>query len=214
VIHDPDVLPGEAPGGTFSFEASSGAAGEKPQAEPRAPAIDSAPRPPVTLGPFSVEYLGKRLANRVLRIRVGRHAFDLFASLDGIAADVSAELDGVKLRRRPKLRPWRKWSDKILVQRWVIAAAAEIDEDGNPRWSVSQIARNLKRSNHGRRDQIKMSSDAVRNLIQRLAPELAKRRTRYWVNGRKRATPKKKSALTRAAQRQVVLAEMRRAGLL
>ncbi len=182
--------------------------------------VDGAPQPPVALGPYTVEYLGRRLGLRVLRVLVGRHTLDLFATLDGIAANVTAELDGRKLMRRRRQRPWRRWSNVLYVQRWIIAAAAEVDEDGAPRWSCPQIAENLKASRHGRRDRIEMSYRAVRALIWRLAPALAKRRTDYWRFGRKirkgatEAKKRTKNAQARAAQRQAVIAEMRRAGLI
>ncbi len=177
---------------------------------------DRTPLPPVQLGVFSVEHLGRRQGLRALRIKVGRHTLELFATLDGRAAHISAEIDGWKLVRRRKPRLWRRWSNDLNVKRWVLASAAEFD-DGVPRWSCKAIAHNLKRARRG-----EMSGDAVRRLIWRLSPTLAERRACYWrverwkvKKGMTTNTKKKpKDAKARTAERQAVIAELKRAGLL
>ncbi|HSP54210.1 MAG TPA: hypothetical protein VLS25_01365 [Dehalococcoidia bacterium] len=174
--------------------------------------IDLGPLPPpVTLGPYVVEFLGRRRGLRALRIRVGKHTLELFATLDGCAARVVAEIDGWRLVRRRKPRPWRRWSNDLVVKRWVLAAAAEFD-DGVPRWSCNAIAQNLKRARRG-----EMSSEAVQRLIWRLSPALGERRAHYWrVEQWKKGVRKTKlkDAKARAAERQAVIAELKRAGLL
>jgi len=191
MIHDPDVLPGEAPGGTSSFD-------------------DREPSSPVTLGPYTVQYVGRRRGLRALRIEIGRHTLELFATLDGRAARLMAELDGRRLVKRHRApRQGRRCSDDLTVQRWVLAAAAEQD-DGVPRWTCKQIAQNLKRARRG-----EMSGQAVRMLIWRLSPALAKQRSLYWKThktqkkSRNPETPK-----MRAANRAAAIAEYKRAGLL
>jgi hypothetical protein len=169
---------------------------------------DREPSPPVTLGPYTIEYLGQRMARRVLRIRVGQHVLDLFATLDGRAAHLTAELDGRRLVKRHRApRPGRRWSNDPDVKRWVIAAASETD-DGQPRWTCKEIAQNLKRARRG-----EMSGQAVLMLIWRLAPELAQRRALYWKT-HKRGKKNPESPETRAANRKAIIAEYRRAGLL
>jgi hypothetical protein len=65
LVHGLDVLPGEAPGGTSSFERpqdhSDGREGCR-----AGQAADRIPLPPVQLGVFSVEYLGRRRGLRAL----------------------------------------------------------------------------------------------------------------------------------------------------
>lgn len=190
MIHDTDVLPGEAPGGTASFD-------------------DREPSQPVQLGPYTVEYLGRRRGLRALHIRVGRHTLELFASLDGRAARVVAEVDGRRLvKRRKAPRPSRRWSNDPDVKKWVLAAAAESD-DGAPRWTCKEIAQNLKRARRG-----EMSGQAVRMLIWRLSPELAGRRARYWKTHNKKRNRSPETPKMRTANRAAAIAEMKTAGLL
>ncbi len=173
--------------------------------------------PPVTLGPYNVEFLGWRRGLLALQIRVGRHAIQLFTTPSkGLAARVTAEIDGRALVRRKKRRPYRYWSNDIHVKRWVIAAATETD-DGRFRWSCRAIAYNLRRHSG---THAHMSSEAVRRMIWRLAPALAKRRADYW-----RTKPAERPALARrarshrgaernAAARAATVDELKRAGLL
>jgi hypothetical protein len=180
--------------------------------------IEEEPLPPaVALGPYTVEYLGRRRGLLALQIRVGRHALQLFTTPSkGLAARVTAEIDGRALVRQKKRRPYRYWSNDIHVKRWVIAAATETD-DGRFRWSCKAIAYNLRRHSgtHAR-----MSSEAVRRMIWRLSPALAKRRADYW-----RTRPAERPAVIkkvrsqrgselRAAARAATVAELKRAGLL
>jgi hypothetical protein len=174
------------------------------------------PAAPVQLGVFSVEYLGRRQGFRALRIRAGRHELHVFATLDGVAARVTAEIDGRALVRQKKRRPYRYWSNDIHVKRWVIAAATETD-DGRFRWSCKAIAYNLRRHSGTR---AAMSDEAVRRLIWKLTPGLARRRADYW-----RTKPADRPALTRrvrsqkdaehrAALKAAQVDELKRAGLL
>jgi hypothetical protein len=176
------------------------------------------PPPPVTLGPYNVEYLGRRRGLLTLQIRVGRHALELFATpAKGLAASVSAELDGRQLiRRRTRRRAFRHWANDLDVKRWVVCAASEAD-DGRPRWSCKAIAHNLRTHS---RTHAQMSHEAVRRMIWRLAPGLAKRRADYW-----RTRPAERPALVRRARSQkdderraavkaAQVDELKRAGLL
>jgi hypothetical protein len=157
MIFDRGALPEEAPDGTPSPESTSGDDHSSP----------------LRLGPYTISYLGTRGGLLTLQIGVGRHTVRLFATPDGIAARVSAELDRWKLTRRRKPRLWRRWSNDLIVKRWVLAAAAEFD-GGVPRWSCKAIAQNLKRARRG-----EMTGEAVRRLIRRLSPTLGERRARY-----------------------------------
>jgi len=171
---------------------------------------DREPLPPVLLGPYAVEYLGRRRGLRALQIRVGEHVLKLFATLDGRAARVVAEIDGRRLvKRRKAPRPSRRWSNDPDVRRWVIAAASETD-DGRPRWTCKEIAQNLKRARRG-----EMSGQAVWTLIWKLSPSLAERRALYWKTHSK--TKRHRSPETpkmRAANRAAAIAEMKKAGVL
>ncbi len=180
--------------------------------------IEEEPLPPsVQLGPYNVEYLGRRRGLLALQIRVGRHALELFTTPSkGLAARVTAEVDGRALVRQKKRRPYRYWSNDLNVKRWVIAAATETD-DGRFRWSCKAIAYNLRRHSG---THAQMSSEAVRRMIWRLSPVLAKRRADYW-----RTRPAERSAQTRKVRSQggaelraslkaVAVDELKRAGLL
>lgn len=180
--------------------------------------IEEEPLPPsVQLGPYTVEYLGRRRGLLALQICVGRRALQLFTTPSkGLAARVTAEIDGRALVRRKKRRPYRYWSNDLLVKRWVIAAATETD-DGRFRWSCKAIAYNLRRHSGTR---AAMSDEAVRRMIWRLTPALAKRRADYWRTkpadrpALSRRARSQKDAEHRAAERQAVIAELNRAGLL
>jgi len=126
--------------------------------------------PPVQLEPFTVEHLGKRGGLLALEVRVGRHALRIFVTSGGESARVSAEIDGKKLTRRKKLRPYVHWSSRLDVQRWIVWAAAEFDGPA-PSWSCQEIARNARRARVAH-----MSHESVRRLIWKLSPGLAKRR--------------------------------------
>jgi hypothetical protein len=181
--------------------------------------IEEEPLPPsVQLGPYTVEYLGRRRGLLALQIRIGRHALEIFTTPSkGMAASVSAELDGRQLiRRRTRRRAFRHWENDLDVKRWVVCAASEAD-DGRPRWSCKAIAHNLRTHS---RTHAQMSHEAVRRMIWRLAPALAKRRADYW-----RTRPAERPALTRkvrsqrggelrAAARAATVEELKRAGLL
>jgi len=170
---------------------------------------DREPLPSVQLGPYAVEYQGRRRGFRTLQIRVGQHVLELFASLDGRAARVVAEIDGRRLvKRRKAPRPSRRWSNDPDVKRWVLAAASETDA-GAPRWTCKEIAANLKRRRRG-----EMSGQAVRNLIWRLSPSLAKQRARYWKTHNKKRNRNPETPKMRAANRAAAIAEMKAAGLL
>lgn len=177
---------------------------------------DREPSPPVKLGVFSVEYLGRRGGLRALRILAGRHELHVFASLDGIAARLTAEIDGKALVRRKKHRPFRVWSNDLDVKRWVLCAASE-EDFGVPRWSCRAISHNLRRHSGAR---AQMSAEAVRRMIWRLAPTLAKRRSTAWrAKQRKRETGTRRYKDAEVAQRRATarartVAELRGAGLL
>lgn len=167
--------------------------------------------PPLQLGPFQVEHLGRRGGLLTLQVRIGRQTVRIFADRGNASGRVSAEIDGKQLTRRRKPRPWRRWSNDLTVKRWVLAAATEADHGGAPRWTCKQIARNLKRARRG-----EMTGEAVRRLLWRLAPGLAKRRADYWnthgaEKGRRNRNPETPN--TRAANRKAILAEFKRAGL-
>ena len=166
---------------------------------------------PLQLGPFQVEHLGRRGGLPTLQVRIGGQTVRILADRGTSSARVSAEIDGKKLTRRRKPRPWRRWSDDPTVKKWVVAAAAEVD-DGVPRWTCKEIARNLKRTRRG-----EMTGEAVRRLIWRLAPELARRRADYWRLKRRKkgtTTKKRKKTAASAAEREAVVEELKRAGLL
>lgn len=168
--------------------------------------------PPAALGPFVVEFLGRRRGLLTLQITLAGHTVHVFADRGGASAYVSAEIDGRKLARRRKARPGRIWSNDLVVQRWIVAAAAEFDGE-RPRWSLKRIAQNLNRAGRAR-----MTHESVRRLLWRKAPVLAKRRADFWrvERWKKAATRKKKpeNDAAYAAERQAVIAELKRAGLM
>jgi hypothetical protein len=174
--------------------------------------------PPVTLGPFAIEYFGERRGLMTLHVRVGRHTLELFATpAKGISARLAAQLDGRQLvKRKKRRRQFRVWARDIRVARWIIAAATESD-DGRPRWSCRAIAFNLRRHSGTHAN---MSSEAVRRMIWRHSPALAKRRADYWKTrpaerpALARKARSKEDAERRAAVKAAQVDELRRAGLL
>ncbi len=177
------------------------------------------PPPPVELGPYTVEYLGRRRGLLALQIRVGRHVLQFFTTPSkGLAARVTAEINGRALVRRKKRRPYRYWSNDIRVARWIVCAASETYRDGRPRWTAEQIARNLKMNSGTHAD---MSETAVHRLLWRLSPGLAERRGNFWRTKpaeRPAVTTRKARSQKDAEHRDAVKAaqvdELRRAGLL
>ncbi len=178
---------------------------------------DREPSPPVRLGPYAVAYLGRKRGLRALEVRAGRHVLLVFATLDGRAARLSAELDGRQLvRRKKRRRQFKVWARDVQVMRWCVAAASE-EDFGVPRWSCRAIAHNL-RTHSGTNAQ--MSAEAVRRAIWRYSPGLAKRRSNAWrAKQRKQETGTRRYkdaevAQRRAAARARAVKELKGAGLL